>query len=356
MRRAIFSNKQIAFKQMKQQTLHLLRCLIIGLSTLCVGSCATGMASLLSTTPTEFDVHGVEAIFGTSKFNLASASNINRNSKQIVTTTQNLKMVNSGHAGDWQWRIYATPETSQLIKSFGSERTMTVSKGATSHKLNVPSLNEAMQEFYEFYRMILGTKLLPLNLQLAIYPQNVQVKIEKRLHNDSGIPMYFALSIPEKVQTDGGTAYDWIADTIGLVGHEYWHAYNRESKGAPFINMMTEEVTAYTLERCIRTALYNHQGTAHLIGIGGQPLDINNLETERKKIPISPVTVEPSLGAKTLSLYNMAWVLRTNVIGKNDVQLQNQLYGLCYAMVNDPVDMTKGFYPRDKVVPMPFNG
>lgn len=341
---------------MKPEVLYWVRGLIVCALVLWIGACVSETSQVVSRTPTTFDVHGVESIFGTAKFNLLSASLINRSSKQIIKSTQKLKLIESGHAGDWQWHIYTVPQVASVVKSYAKPRMMTVGTGVASHKLNVPSLNEAMREFYEFYRMMLGAKLLPLDLQLAIYPESVQVKIEKRLHSNSGIPMYFAFSIPEKVTTDGGGAYSWIVDTLSVVGHEYWHAYNRESSDAPFINMMTEEVTAYTLERCIRTALSNHQGTFHLIGINGDPINLNDLEAERKTIPVSPVMVEPSLGAKTLSLYNMAWVLRTNVIGKKDIQLQNQLYGLCYAMINDPVDMAKGFYPRDKVIPMPFNG
>lgn len=333
--------------------------LIIGMMTILVCACAIENPLEKTSAPASMQLHGVEPAIGMGKFNLTSASNINRNAKQTWNSHQPLESVESGSFKTWQWTIYAVPSVTHLVQVFGNKRVAIIGSGVSAHTVDIPSLNSAMRELYQFYHTIIGTDMLPLNLQLALYPEDVHVSLEKTLHSNAAIPMYFAFSIPEKVGTDGGAAYSWLIDTLGLVGHEYWHAYNRENKNARFINKMTEEITAYTLERCLRTALSNGQGTFHLVDIGGSPIDIKNLvslDKERQKLVASPGAVELSFKAKTLSLYNMAWVLKTNIIKKHDLAVQEKLYGLCYAMVHDPVDMTKGFYPADKVSPLPFSG
>lgn len=334
---------------------HIIRIFIISIITVAIGSCATEHLNT-SGLPNFMDFHGVEATYGYDKFNLRSISDINRDAKQSVNNNQgSSEFIGSGGIKDWQWDIYSEPSVANLVRSFNSQRDMVVDKNTSPHKLDIPSLNASMKEFYRFYSAIIGTELLPLHLQLVIYPENIHVRIEKTLHSNTAVPMYFAFSIPEKVGTEGGAAYSWLVDTLGLIGHEYWHAYNRENKNARFINKMTEGVTAYTLERCLRTALANGQGTFHLVDIGGSPINVKTLEQKREELSGSPGTVGLSLEAKTLSLYNMAWVLNTNVIEKHDVALKEKLYGLCYAMIHNPVDMTQGFYPADKVKSLAFD-
>lgn len=342
---------------MNEKKKYILYALVLGMMGILSYACAGAGGLNPGRLQVYMDLHGVESSLGWARYNLRSESDIDRAAKRTWQGMPSLEKIESGSIGTWQWTIYALPSIAPLVRTLSKERTVVIGSGAAAHQLRVPSLSEAMKEFHRFYHALLGKDLYPLHVALALYPEGVHVRIEKNLHSNAAIPLYFAFNIPDKVATDGGAAYSWLVDTLGLVGHEYWHAYNRESGKPRFINMATEEVTAYTLERCLETALANGQGTFHLIDQGGAPINIKTLPQKRSKSLASSessLASELSNEARILSLYNMAWVLQTNVIKKQDTGLQEKLYGLCYAMVHEPVDMTKGFYPRDKVKPLPF--
>jgi hypothetical protein len=324
---------------------------LFSFATLC--SCGTIPNLNVESIPDTMDFHSVGPAFGFSRFNLTSINEINRSVVGSYYSDISLQNIQSDSIGNWTWVVYSTSSLMSIARVLETDRTVMVNKGASAYSIEIPSINTAMMKVHELLSVIIGkNKLLPLNLDIALYPTSVHVSTKETLHSNSAIPMHLAMGASEKIVTDGDEAFQWILGTADLVSHEYWHAYNRESKNAHFINMLTEEVTAYTIGTCAELVSSNRKVTFYLIDKGGVAIDVDKLEQSRIKLlsgAKSKMAADLSYEGRLYAIYNIAYILQTNILRKQDIDLQNRLLKLCSAMVSHPVDMTAGFYPRNLI-------
>lgn len=304
--------------------------------------------------PTIMDLHGVEPAAGSGKYDITSISDINRNTQAITGDDLLATPVVQGGGDGWTWVLYGTEKSQPDVLSFAAQRTTTVGSGAAAHALTIPSWDSAMSRLRDVTQALISKDAPPLQLQLALYGENTPIRMAKTLQSDAGIPLYFAFSIPKSVKEDGAGAYSWLVDTLELVEHEYWHAYNMHHEPAHYVNEMTEEITAYTLQNCTKLALLNGQGGLELHDLGGGLVDIDRLEELRQKQLATGGPAELSNKARLVALYNIAHLISGNTVKKGDTETAQKIYGLCFAMTHHPVDLTRDFYPIDAVKPLNF--
>jgi hypothetical protein len=341
-------------KPIRRKTLWFGQFLLAGIACLAMPGCSSVDHLQADGVPANMDLHGVEPAAGRDKYDITSVSDINRGIQTAHDETLLPDALVQGQTGDWTWALYGTDEARVGVLSFVTPRTATIGGEGATRTLAIPSWDSAMTRFREITRAVIGDDAPPLRLQLDFYGEDTPVRISKTLQSDSGIPLYFAFSVPEDINQDETDAYRWLVDTLELVGHEYWHAYNMHHDPEHYVNQMTEEITAYTLQNCIKFALLNGQGGLELHDLGGELVDMSKLDELRQKQLATGGPAELSNKARLVAIYNIANLMKGNVIKKGDVEAAQKLYGLCFAMAHHPVDLTRDFYPADSVKPLNF--
>lgn len=328
--------------------------LAAGLAFLAISGCSSVDHLQADGVPTILDLHGVEQAFGLAKYNVTSISDINRDVQGITNEKLLPTPLVTGHADDWRWTFYGTDNSRASVLSFEQPRTVTADSSGVRHVIAIPTWDAAMSRFKAVIRAIIGDSAPLLQLQLAFYGENTPVRTSTTLHSDDGIPLYFAFSTPQYLSQGGTASYVWLTSTLELISHEYWHAYNMHHDSSHYVNEMTEEITAYTIQNCTTLALLNGQGGLELHDLGGGLVDLSRLEELRRKQIATGGPAELSNKARLVAIYNIAHLINANTVKRGDIQTDEKIYGLCFAMVHHPVDLTNDFYPSDDVKHLNF--
>lgn len=328
--------------------------LLIGLTALAIYGCSSVNHLKAVGVPTILDLHGVEPADGSDRYDVTSISDINRDVRIAADEPLLPTALAQGDTGEWSWTLYGTKKSRARILSFDAPRTATVDTDGVAHTVTIPSWVMAMSRLRDIITAVIGEDAPALQLQLAFYDENTPVRLTKTMGSNSAIPLYFAFSVPDDVIQGGPDAYRWLVDTLELVGHEYWHVYDMRHEPAHYVNEMTEEITAYTLQNCTKLALLDGQGGLELHDLGGPLVDVGRLEEQRRKQLATGGPAELSNKARLVAIYNIAHLINGNIVKQGDIATAQKIYGLCYAMVHHPVDLTNEFYPTDAVKPLNF--
>lgn len=297
-----------------------------------------------------FDIHEVEYSPVPAKYNIASYSHINRDVNTKATDLVDVRQVTSGSSGDWQWEIYADKDAYNLVQPFATRQKITVPGKDGPREIVMPSWNDVLIELTKGAHAVIGDRIFPLEVRLTFVGQ--QVNFEKFItHNDydHAILDYYIGVYPDNLK-DGASKFQWMANTIATVGHEYSHTFI-DVRNIDLPNALTDEVMAYTFEQCMKAVIIGSQGGIAFLDQDGKHIDPKHTSYANLVHKYNSA----SFDAYYLAEYDTVNFLGTDSIAKDDTASKEKFLGLCSAMYAHINDFKKGYYPSDLVKPLQYD-
>ncbi|MBU6470522.1 MAG: hypothetical protein KGL00_06100 [Gammaproteobacteria bacterium] len=329
--------------------------IVVLLSTLVISCSAYQIAEFNDkTTSTAFDLHAISIVSGRDKYNVASYSHIGRRAKKYLEAADTKWVtIEQGEYKGWRWQFEAEPSVVSAVSPF--TQPMTLKQRLTDgNAVILPSLAQMMQRFRVVAGALIGTELPSLDYRVTFILPEVNAKRFVEHHSNISIVLDYYLPAPELRDKSPVDPTDWINSIVDLGAHEFLHAYVETSAEHHLPNGFTEEVTAYTFQHCVQLyVLGTGSGLRFLDASGHDMVPAGSLTGNLGEAYLkSSATI--SLDARTFSLYNIVRILDKGTIYPTDTKAKQMLYGLCYAMIHHPVDLTKGYYPVNLVKPLPL--
>ena len=296
-----------------------------------------------------FDIHEVEYSTTPDRFNTASYSHINRDSKVRTGELTDVRPVTDGAYGDWVWKVYADQQGFAFASKLARRQAVSIDGKSGPRPLTIPSWNDAFTEFAKTASVVFGATNIPLEVHITIVGQQANFS-NFVVHNDDHhlvLDYYFALD--ESIPKDPKAEFQWLVDTVATVGHEFSHAFIYE-QDIRLPNAITNEVMAYTMEQCVKLAVVGTQAGITYLDKGGKAIDPDTLDFSR----LLHTQGSASLNAYYLAEYDTVHVLGASTIDRDDVSLRERLLGLCVAQYQHVNDFEESFYPVEEVHPVSY--
>jgi hypothetical protein len=297
--------------------------------------------------PRGAEYHAVDKEWGWDlhKYNVTSYSDINHGTAQKKTLSSlDLRKVTTGEYEGFKWSIYATDAAYAFASHFRQPQYfLKREKTGELKKIPIPSWDQQFESLVNLIHKIIGNDAPPFNLRIDLVEDEIGNTFAKTLHSDSTIPLEFSMSVP-KLKSDSWEGFDWQIDTLVVPAHEYLHTYFFYAAKQPPLNLLSNEVAAYTFQMCVELELMNSNGRLEFDAYG-KPVDASHLPAPG--IKSTPNVIGPdAVNESTYSVYNIVHYLGTAEIKRNDIKVTSKFFGLCSAMIHHPVDLTKEYYPK----------
>ncbi|HEY3859278.1 MAG TPA: hypothetical protein VGM47_06680 [Gammaproteobacteria bacterium] len=299
-----------------------------------------------------YDLHSISIISGRDRYNIATYSHINRSSKAYLQTGKSRwATIEKGQYRGWSWDFESEPSAFSDVSPF-IEPTAQAQKLIDGKPVMLPSLTQMMQRLRDMTSAMVGADMPPLDLRLTFIPVSLNAKQYVEHHSDDSIVLDYYLPAPNPDDDPATRSIDWMSFDARLAAHEYLHALIETGHTPKLPNGFTEEVTAYTFETCAQLYTLGTSSGIRFVDSAGKTLDPKGSSGPDSPKGFMNSSAEVSDDGRIFAMYNIVHVLGKSVIAPGDEETRSMLYGLCRAMIHEPADLTREYYPAVSVQPL----
>ncbi|MGH7240098.1 MAG: hypothetical protein ACREHG_08540, partial [Candidatus Saccharimonadales bacterium] len=234
---------------------------------------------------------------------------------------------------------YAFASHFRQPQSFNKEE-----KAGKSKKIVIPSWRQQFESLVDMIHQIIGDRAPPFNLRLNLIEDSIKNTFSETNHSNTLIPLEFSIPVSVK-KSDSEEGFSWQIDALTVPAHEYLHTYFFYAAKHPPLNSVSNEIVAYTFQRCVEIGLMHGEGGLEFDD-HGKPINVNRIPLPGIKLSsdqVAPTSIDGGL----YSIYNIVHFLGKDEIKSSDLAAKQRLFGLCSAMIHRPVDLSKEYYPTN---------